>query len=167
MPFEDLCLDIVFSQKIHALVGLCLHFQSLPLIYRFTSIIGNKKYKEEKKVDRRQSGLLLSPLSSSNSSTWVYPKERNLCSNYRVQFKNKKHKPYLISTYAAEATVKAATKDKNDKLYHKIEHLDLIAKKSANSVIKSLLQDMRSVPVAVKKLINLRRALIPNGSSKK
>ena len=107
---------------------MCLHFQSLPLIYRFTSIIGNKKYKEERVVDRRQSGRSQSPLSSSNSSTWVYPKECNLCSKYRVQFKNKKYEPYLISTYATEATIKAAANDKNDKLYHEIEHLDLIAK---------------------------------------
>ena len=66
-------------------------------IFTFNSqiylIIGKKKYKEEKEVDRRQSGRLQSPLSSSNSSTWVYPKGSNLCSMYRVQFKNQKYEP--------------------------------------------------------------------------
>ena len=105
--------------------------------------------------------------STKKRKKWVYPKECNLCSKYRVQFKNKEHEPYLISTYAAEVTIKAAAKDKNDKLYHEIKHLDLTAKGfKVHNVIKSLLQGMRSVPVA-EKLINLRRVLIPKGSSKK
>ena len=66
--------------------------------------------------------------STKKRKKWVYPKECNLCSKYRVQFKNKEHEPYLISTSAAEVTIKAAAKDKNDKLYHEIEHLDLTAK---------------------------------------
>ena len=87
-------------------------FSILTFNSQIYSIIGNKKYKEEKEVDRRQSGCLQSPLSSSNSSAWVYPKESNLCSMYRVQFKNKKYEPYLIPTYAAEATAKAPAKEK-------------------------------------------------------
>ena len=47
---------------------------------------------------------------------------------YRVQYKNKKYEPYKIATYDASKTIKAAAKDKNDKLFKEIEQLDLIAK---------------------------------------
>ena len=120
-------------------------------------------------MDRRQSSRLQSRLSSSNSSTWVYPKECNLCSKYRVHFKNKKYEPYLISTYATEATIKAVAKDKIDKLYQEIEHLDLIAKEF--KVQKQYYQKFTSryaLSARYSEEVNQpKESLIPKGSSKK
>lgn len=97
--------------------------------FSFTSIIGSKKYSESNEsADRRQSDRLQSPLSSPSSAAWVYPKECNLCQRFRVQHKRRKYEPYLISTHDAEQTIKTAAKDKDPKLFHEIQHLDLIAK---------------------------------------
>ena len=65
---------------------------------------------------------------SSSTQAWVYPKECNLCSKHRIQFKRTKYVPYKIETHDAEMTIKAAAKDKNETLYNEIKDLDLIAK---------------------------------------
>ena len=94
---------------------------------RFTSILGNKKFGESKSPEIRQSNRISSTISSPLPA-WIYPKECNLCLKYRVQYKSKKYEPYQITTYAAENTIKAAAKAKNEMLYKEIKDLDLIAK---------------------------------------
>ena len=59
---------------------------------------------------------------------WVYPEECSLCTKFRVEQKSEKYKPYKITTYTAENTIKAAVKDKNEKLYNEVKDLDLIVK---------------------------------------
>ena len=120
----------------------CLFFT-----FSFTSILGSKKYNESKAfANRHQSNRLQSPLSSPSSAAWVYPKECNICSGFRVQHKRRKYEPYKISTHNAEQTTKAAAKDKDPELFNEIQHLDLIAKEF-NIVINSLLLDTPSVHV--------------------
>lgn len=95
--------------------------------FRYTSILGNKKFKsthENTKKSERLSGAPSSPATPAS----LYPKECNICLKFRVQHKNKKYEPYKIATYDAQRTIKAAAKDKNEKLYAEIESLDLIAK---------------------------------------
>jgi len=58
----------------------------------------------------------------------LYPKECNICSKFRVQYKTKKYEPYKITTIDAQRTIKAAARVKDEKLYAEIQHLDLIAK---------------------------------------
>ena len=67
-------------------------------------------------------------MSSSGSPVWLYPKECNICSKFRVQHRNKKFEPYKIATYDTQRTIKAAANAKDKKLYSEIESLDLIAK---------------------------------------
>ena len=99
------------------------------LTFSFISILGSKKYNESKaSTNRRQSNRLQSPLSSPSSAAWVYPKECNICSGFRVQHKRRKYEPYKISTHNAEQTIKAAAKDKDPELFNEIQQLDLIAK---------------------------------------
>jgi hypothetical protein len=94
--------------------------------YYFISL-GNKTFREEKSPELRQSDRISSPVCSP-SPAWVYPKECNLCLKYRVQHKSKKYEPYQITTFAAQTTIKAAAKVKNEKLYNEIKDIDLIAK---------------------------------------
>ena len=56
------------------------------------------------------------------------PKESNLCSKFRMQYKSKKFEPYKIATYDTERTLKAAAKATDQKLHAEISSFDLIAK---------------------------------------
>ena len=94
---------------------------------RFTSILGNKKYGAEKPTESRRSDLLSSQIPSL-SPAWVNPKECNLCTKFRVQNKGERYKSYKITTYTAEITIQAATKDKNEKFYNEIKDLNLTVK---------------------------------------
>jgi len=92
-----------------------------PLSYRFTAILGNRKFKSFDKEEPRKS-------LRSSSSLAVYPKECNLCSKFRVQHNRQKVVPYKIVTKDAQNSIKAAAKTKNNQLHAEIESLDLIAK---------------------------------------
>ena len=74
----------------------------------------------------------------SSPTAWVYPKECNLCSKFRVQCKSKKFEPYKIPTYDAERMLKAAAKA-----------TDYMQK---YQVLTSLLRNSRSMPIATKTL---------------
>ena len=102
----------------------CLFFT-----FSFTSILDSKNYNESKaSTNRHQCNRLQSPLSSPSSAAWVYPKQCNICSGFRVQHKRRKYEPYKISTHNAKQIIKAAAKDKDPELFNEIQHLDLIAK---------------------------------------
>ena len=101
--------------------------QCLFIGVRFTSILGNKKHRAEKPTESRRSDRLSSQIPSL-SPAWVYPKECNLCTKFRVRHRGERYKPYKIATYTAENTIKAAAKDKNEKFYNEIKDLDLIEK---------------------------------------
>ena len=96
------------------------------IIYRFTQILGNKKFQKDGQ-DSRKSYRLSSPLASPTAA-WIYPKECNICSKFRVQHKNKKFEPYKITTKNAQSAIKNAAKATDETLYIEISNLDLIAK---------------------------------------
>ena len=77
-------------------------------LFRFTAILGDTKFQGDTHESRKS--CRLSPMSSPTA--WVYPKECNLCSKLRVQYKSKKFEPYKIANYDAERTLKAAAKAK-------------------------------------------------------
>ena len=82
---------------------------------RFTSILGNKKNRAEKPTEsRRSESDRLSLQIPLLSPAWVHPKECNLCTKFRVQHKGERYKPYKITTYTAEKTIKSAAIDKNE-----------------------------------------------------
>ena len=87
-------------------------------IYRFTSILGNKKFHGNTNPER-QSNRFSAPTGSSHlTPAWVYPKECNICLKHRVQYKNKRTEPYTID---AANSIKAAAKVKNENLYAEIK----------------------------------------------
>ena len=94
------------------------HMLIIIFIYRFTSILGNKKFPGNTNPER-QSNRLSAPTGSSHlAPAWVYPKECNICLKHRVQYKNKRTEPYTID--AANST-KAAAKVKNENLCAEIK----------------------------------------------
>ena len=97
-------------------------------IYRFTSILGSKKFSENTDPERQSSRLSAPTGSSHLALAWIYPKECNICLKHRVQCKNKRTEPYTIVNFDAANSIKAAAKVKNENLYVEIKDLDLIAK---------------------------------------
>ena len=90
-------------------------------IYRFTSILDNKKFPGNTNPER-QSNLLSAPTGSSHLvPAWVYPKECNICFKHRVQYKKKRAEPYTIVTFDAANSIKAAAKVKSENLYAEIK----------------------------------------------
>ena len=84
---------------------------------------GLKAPEMEKRVSKR---LIIEP--SQSTSSWVYPKECNLCKKYKIQHKGKSIFPKTITTKTAEETIKLAAEKNHVELYTEIQYLDLIAK---------------------------------------
>ena len=71
-----------------------------------------------------------SPLSTSLSSpVRLFSESCQLCHKNKIQYKDKKIKPSLISTVHAERNFKENAGVKNTSLYNEIKDLDLIAPK--------------------------------------
>ena len=66
--------------------------------------------------------------TTPTSSSWVYPKECNICKKYKIQHKGKAIFPETITTQNAVNTVKLAAKKPHQEMYFEIKDLDLIAK---------------------------------------
>ena len=103
----------------HKKVSACLNVSLL--VSGLHPSLGIKKYRAEKLTESRRTDCLSSQIPSL-SPAWAYPKECNFCTIFRVQHKGERYKPYKITTYTAENTIKAAAKDNG------IKDLDLIAK---------------------------------------
>ena len=97
-------------------------------IYRFTSILGDKKFSGNTDPER-QSNRLSAPAGSSDlAPAWVHPKECNICLKHQVQYKNKRTDLYTIVTFDAANSIKVAAKVKNENVCVEIKDLHLIAK---------------------------------------
>ena len=89
-------------------------------------IVGDQKFSENSdSIKTKKSNQLSSP---SPALSVLYPKECNLCSKFRVQYRNKRYEPYQIVTEDAQRKIKVAAKVKDQNLYAEINHLDLIAR---------------------------------------
>jgi len=125
-----------------------------PCYKRFTAILSNPKFKKieekEKRKSDRLSSIDTSTGTTSSTPAWIYPKNCNLCGKYRIQHLTKKYEPYTITTYNAATSIKTAAKNKNQKLYQEIEHLDLIAKefKVHKTCYKTFTLTSNSTPVS-------------------
>jgi len=114
---------------------------------RFTSIIGNKKYKQEAESPPTTSRKLRSELCSSSSelrslssqlgssslstfpsSVGLFPKECQICRKFQVKYNGKKVEPSTIATYDAERNIKNAARQRDGQLYLDIKDVDLISK---------------------------------------
>ena len=94
--------------------------------FRYTVIVGDQKFLENSdSIKTKKSNRLSSPPPALSV---LYPKECNLCSKFRVQYRNKRYEPYQIVTEDAQRKIKAAAKVKDQNLYAEINHLDLISR---------------------------------------
>ena len=102
------------------------------LCYRFTNIIGNKKFAETTDVPperlSRKRRRLSSP-DAEESSVWLYPDHCQICGKYRIQQRRGKSLyPHKILTLNAEAAIKNSAKLKDLVHYAEIVNVDLVAK---------------------------------------
>jgi hypothetical protein len=97
-------------------------------LFRFTTILGNKKFKPFTEEAQTSSSKIRSSarLSTETSSTIVYGEECQFCGKNRVQHGGKKVLPVTIVTRMAENSIKSIARDTHPDLYGRIEHKDLI-----------------------------------------
>ena len=101
-------------------------------VFRFTAIVGDKRYStevEDPSQSTRKSLRLASPSPGpSSDSSPKYPNVCQLCGKKRKQHNGKRYKPYKILTQNTATAIKNAAKDKKQKLYREIAHLDIVAR---------------------------------------
>ena len=99
----------------------CIHLE--PCYKKFTLILAGASQTENANTEKRTS----TRKSSGEISAWTYPDVCNICKKARVQHKGEKVNPVIITSFQAQATIKAAAKAKNEEMYNEIQDLDLMA----------------------------------------
>ena len=97
-----------------------------PCYKKFTLILSKKKSTTNQ--EKRSSMRLSSPPPSEARNRWVYPKECNICKQYKIQFKGKSVYPQTIEGDDAIITIKTAAKEKDLAMYYEIKDMDLPSK---------------------------------------
>ena len=105
-----------------------LHF-----LFRFTAIVGDKRYSAEGEdptdsSKRKSLRLSSSPPDPLTDSSPVYPNVCQLCGSYRKQHNKIRYTPYKILTQNTATAIKNAAKDKREELYREIAYLDIVAR---------------------------------------
>ena len=75
---------------------------------------------------QRKSRRLSSP--EPQRSAGLFPPECQICGKHRIQHKNVRYTPYVITSNTAAQAIKKATEAKDQLQFYKIQDLDLIAK---------------------------------------
>ena len=116
-------------------------------LFSFTKILGDKRYSTEESEEPTRKSPRFSNSEQERAlellPNGLFSNLCQLCGKYRKQRDKKKYEPYKITTKNSEAAIKSTAKSKNEPMYCKIAHLDIIAKefKVHNPYYKSFTLD--------------------------